>query len=156
MLVPRAIERSREGDFRLRLSDAERDLLRRLSAELLDLLADEPDDPTLRRLRPSAYENDPEAEGEYRRLMQAELEEGRREALRIFSETADRERLTTEELDAWLRALTDLRLALGTRLEVTEETYAQDIDPRDPAAYELSVFAYLSWLLEQAVEAALD
>jgi Domain of unknown function (DUF2017) len=156
MLVPRAIERSREGDFRLRLSDAERDLLRRLSAELLELLADEPDDPTLRRLRPSAYEDDPEAEGEYRRLMQAELEEGRREALRIFSETADRERLTTEELDAWLRALTDLRLALGTRLEVTEETYAQDIDPRDPAAYELSVFAYLSWLLEQAVEAALD
>jgi hypothetical protein len=156
MLVPRAIERSREGDFRLRLSDAERDLLRGLSAELLELLADEPDDPTLRRLRPSAYEDDPEAEGEYRRLMQAELEEGRREALRIFSETADRERLTTEELDAWLRALTDLRLALGTRLEVTEETYAQDIDPRDPAAYELSVFAYLSWLLEQAVEAALD
>jgi hypothetical protein len=156
MLVPRAIERTREGDFRLRLSDAERDLLRRLSAELLDVLADDPDDPTLRRLRPSAYEDDPEAEGEYRRLMQAELEEGRREALRIFSETADRERLTTEELDAWLRALTDLRLALGTRLEVTEETYAQDIDPRDPAAYELSVFAYLSWLQEQAVEAALS
>jgi hypothetical protein len=156
MLVPRAIERTRDGDFRLRLSDAERDLLRRLSAELLDLLADDPDDPTLRRLRPSAYEDDPEAEGEYRRLMQAELEEGRREVLRVFSETADRERLTAEELDAWLRALTDLRLALGTRLEVTEDTYAQDIDPRDPAAYELSVFAYLSWLQEQAVEAALD
>jgi Domain of unknown function (DUF2017) len=156
MLVPRAIERTRDGDFRLRLSDAERDLLRRLSAELLDLLADEPDDPTLRRLRPSAYEYDPEAEGEYRRLMQAELEEGRREVLRVFSETADRERLTAEELDAWLRALTDLRLALGTRLDVTEDTYAQDIDPRDPAAYELSVFAYLSWLQEQAVEAALD
>jgi Domain of unknown function (DUF2017) len=156
MLVPRAIERTREGDFRLRLSDAERDLLGRLSAELLDLLADDPDDPTLRRLRPSAYEDDPEAEGEYRRLMEAELEEGRREALRVFSETADRERLTAEELDAWLRALTDLRLALGTRLDVTEDTYAQDIDPRDPAAYELSVFAYLSWLQEQAVEAALD
>jgi Domain of unknown function (DUF2017) len=156
MLVPRAIERTREGDFRLRLSDAERDLLRRLSAELLDLLADEPDDPTLRRLRPSAYEDDPEAEGEYRRLMQAELEDGRREALRAFAETADRERLTAEELDTWLRALTDLRLALGTRLDVTEDTYAQDIDPRDPAAYELSVFAYLSWLQEQAVEAALD
>ena len=156
MLVPRTIERTREGDFRLRLSDAEWDLLRRLSAELLDLLADDPDDPTLRRLRPSAYEDDPEAEVEYRRLMQAELEEGRREALRVFSDTAGRERLTAEELDAWLRALTDLRLALGTRLEVTEDTYAQDIDPRDPAAYELSVFAYMSWLQEQAVEAALS
>ena len=155
MLVPRAIERTREGDYRLRLSDAERDLLRRLSAELLGLLVDDPDDPTLRRLRPSAYEDDPEAEDEYRRLVQAELEQGRREALRVFSETADRERLTAEELDTWLRALTDLRLALGTRLDVTEDTYAQDIDPRDPAAYELSVFAYLSWLQEQAVEAAL-
>jgi Domain of unknown function (DUF2017) len=156
MLVPRAIERTRDGDFELRLSDGERDLLRRLSSELLGLLADDPDDPSLRRLRPSAYEDDEEAEGEYRSLMQTELEEGRRETLRTFAETASRKRLTAEELDAWLRALTDLRLALGTRLEVTEDTYAQDIDPRDPAAYELSVFAYLSWLQEQAVEAALD
>jgi hypothetical protein len=156
MLVPRAIERTRDGDFELRLSDGERDLLRTLSDELLALLADDPDDPSLRRLRPSAYEDDEEAEGEYRSLMQAELEEGRREALRMFGETASRKRLTAVELDAWLRALTDLRLALGTRLDVSEDTYAQDIDPRDPAAYELSVFAYLSWLQEQAVEAALD
>jgi Domain of unknown function (DUF2017) len=156
MLVPRAIERTRDGDFELRLSDGERDLLRRLSSELLGLLADDPGDPSLRRLRPSAYEDDEEAEGEYRSLMQTELEEGRRETLRTFAETASRKRLTSEELDAWLRALTDLRLALGTRLDVTEDTYAQDIDPRDPAAYELSVFAYLSWLQEQAVEAALD
>jgi Domain of unknown function (DUF2017) len=156
MLVPRAIERTRDGDFRLRLSDAERDLLRRLSAELLGLLADDPDDPTLRRLRPSAYEDDEEAESEYRRLVQAEREEGRRETLRVLAETASCKKLSAEELDAWLRALTDLRLALGTRLDVTEDTYAQDIDPRDPAAYELSVFAYLSWLQEQAVEAALD
>jgi hypothetical protein len=156
MLVPRAIERTREGDFRLRLSEAERDLLRGLSAELLGLLADDPTDPTLRRLRPSAYEDDAEAEGEYRRLVQDDFEEGRREALRVFAETASRERLTAEELDAWLRALTDLRLALGTRLDVTEETYERDIDPRDPAAYELSVFAYLSWLQEAAVEAAME
>jgi hypothetical protein len=156
MLVPRSIERTRGGDFRLRLSEAERDLLRGLSAELLGLLADDPADPTLRRLRPSAYEDDAEAEGEYRRLTQDELEEGRREALRVFAETASRERLTAEELEAWLRALTDLRLTLGTRLDVTEETYERDIDPRDPAAYELSVFAYLSWLQEQAVEAALS
>ena len=133
MLVPSPIERTREGDYLLRLSDAERELLRSLPLELLRLLAEDPGDPTLRRLRQSAYEDDEEADGE----------------------TASRERLTAEELDAWLRALTDLRLALGTRLEVTEDTYDRDIDPRDPAAYELSVFAYLSWLQEQAVEAAL-
>jgi len=132
VFVPSPIERTRDGDFRLRLSDAERELLRALPGELLALLAVDPGDPTLRRLSPAAYEDDAEAEGEFRRLMQDELMEGRREALRLLAETAARDRLTAEELDAWLRALTDLRLALGTRLEVTEETYERDIDPRDP------------------------
>jgi hypothetical protein len=156
VFVARPIERTRKGDFRLRLSDAERELLRSLPNELLALLAADPDDPSLRRLRPSAYEDDPEAAEEYRRLMEDELEEGRREALRVLAETSARDRLTADELDAWLRALTDLRLALGTKLDVTEDTYAREIDPRDPDAYELSVFGYLSWLQEQAVEAALD
>ena len=156
MLGPRPIERTRAGDYRLRLSDGERELLERLPAELLALLAAEPDDPALRRLRPSAYENDPEAEDEYRRLMDAELQGGRRDALRLLAETAARDRLTAEELDAWLRALTDLRLALGTRLDVSEEVYSREIDPNDPRAYELAVFAYLSWLQEQAVEAAME
>ena len=155
MLARSPIQRTRGGDYRLRLSDGERALLRRLPAELIALLAADPDDPALRRLRPSAYEEDSEAEDEYRRLMEGELEAGRREALRLLAETADRDRLTAEELDAWLRALTDLRLALGTRLDVTEEVYERAIDPRDPEAYELSVFAYLSWLQEQAVEAAM-
>lgn len=149
------IQRTREGDYRLRLSDPERDLLRRLPFELLELLSSDPDDPALSRLRPSAYEDDAEAEEEYRRLIQGELESGRRDALRLLAETANRDRLTVDELDAWLRALTDLRLALGTRLDVTEEVYTRQIDPDDPEAYELSVFAYLSWLQEQAVEAAM-
>jgi hypothetical protein len=155
MFVSGAIQRTRQGDYRLRLSDGERELLRRLPNELLALLAADPDDPTLRRLRPSAYEDDAEAEGEYKRLMEDELQEGRRAALRVLAETAASDRLTAEELDAWLRALTDLRLALGTRLDVTEDTYAREIDPRDPNAHELAIFAYLSWLQEQAVEAAL-
>jgi hypothetical protein len=149
------IKRTRDGDFRLRLTDAERELLRRLPAELLALLSSDPDDPALRRLRPSAYEDDAEAEEEYERLMHGELESGRRDALRLLAETADRDRLSADELDAWLRALTDLRLALGTRLDLTEEVYTRQIDPGDPQAYELSVFAYLSWLQEQAVEAAM-
>jgi Domain of unknown function (DUF2017) len=150
------IKRTKEGDYRLRLSEGERELLGRLPRELIHLLAADPGDPALRRLRPAAYEDDPEAEDEYSRLMSKELEEGRREALRVLAETAERDRLTGEELDAWLRALTDLRLALGTRLDVTEDVYTRELDPDDPQAYELSVFAYLSWLQEQAVEAVMD
>ena len=154
MLVPRPIEPDREGSFRLRLSDGERELLRALPAELEEVLGSEAEDPSLRRLFPPAYERDEESEAEYRRLMAGELLEGRQAALRLVRETAGRERLTAEELDAWLRALNDLRLVLGTKLGVTEDMYGAELDPAHPQAYELSVYGYLSWLQEQLVAAA--
>lgn len=154
MFVPRPIEPTGEGDFRLRLSDGERELLRALPGELSALLGAETGGPELRRLFPPAYERDEEGEAEYRRLMADELLEGRRAALRLVEKTAGRDRLTPEELDAWLRALNDLRLVLGTRLDVTEETYETELDAAHPQAYELSVYAYLSWLQEQLVAAA--
>jgi Domain of unknown function (DUF2017) len=148
------IERTREGDLRVRLSQAERDLLRDLPAELRRLLELNPEDPSARRLFPPAYEGDQDAEQEYRRLMRDELLAGRREALRVLEETADRESLTREELDAWLGALNDLRLVLGTRLGVTEELYEEALDPEDPQARETALYVYLTWLQEQLVEAA--
>jgi Domain of unknown function (DUF2017) len=148
------IERTREGDLRVRLSQAERDLLRDLPAELRRLLEVNPEDPSARRLFPPAYEGDQDAEQEYRRLMRDELLAGRREALRVLEETADRESLTREELDAWLGALNDLRLVLGTRLGVTEELYEEALDPEDPQARETALYVYLTWLQEQLVEAA--
>jgi Domain of unknown function (DUF2017) len=154
MCAPKPIERDRRGGFRLRLSDGERELLRTLPAELQALLGSEPDDPALRRLFPPAYDEDEEGEAEYRRLMADDLLEGRRRALRLVQETAGRDRLTAEELDAWLRALNDLRLVLGTKLGMTEEMYDLEIDPAHPQAYELSVYGYLSWLQEQLVAAA--
>jgi hypothetical protein len=98
------IERTREGDFRLRLPPAERELLRRLPAELRELLAANPADPDLRRLFPPAYEDDAD-EAEYRRLMRADLVEGRRQALRVLQETLDNNRLSLDQAEAWLAAL---------------------------------------------------
>jgi hypothetical protein len=156
VFVPPPIERTPDGDYRLQLSESERDLLASLPAELAARIDADTADPDLRRLFPPAYDKDEESEDEYRRLMREELLSGRREALQVLAETAQSERLTGEQLDAWLRALTDLRLALGTRLDVTEETYDQEIDPKHPQAFELAVFAYLSWLQEQAVAAAMS
>ena len=96
MFTHRPIERTREGDFRLRLSDAERQLLRELPAQLLALLTADPEDPSLRRLRPTTYEDDAEADDEFRRLMDGELLESRREALMVLVDTAARDRLTAE------------------------------------------------------------
>jgi uncharacterized protein DUF2017 len=149
-----AVERMRDGDYRLSLSARERELLRELPRELCLLLEGEPGEPSLRRLFPPAYEDDAEGELEYRRLMHDELRAGRREALRVLQETAGRERLDEEELQAWLGAVNDLRLVLGTRLGFTEDLYEREPDPRDPQAAELALYLYLSWLQEQLVEAA--
>jgi hypothetical protein len=147
------IARTPAGDFRLAIGRHERAVLRTLPATLERLLADQPDDPDLRRLFPSAYADDAEAEAEYRRLMAEELLEGRRAALRTFAATIDADVLSAEELESWLRALNDLRLFLGTRLDVREEDLAGPFDPRDPQAEERALYAYLSWLQEHAVEA---
>jgi hypothetical protein len=148
----RRIQRTRQGEIRLRLPQTERDLLRHLRAELGQLLDSAPDDPTLRRLFPPAYEDEGD-ETEYRRLMQDELAAGRRRALQVLEETASRDRLSADEAQAWLTALNDLRLVLGTRLDVQEDTLLDGLDADDPRAPELALYAYLSWLQEQLVAA---
>ena len=148
------IERTRDGDFRVRLGADERDLLRRLARELEELLATDPDDPSLRRLRAPAYEDDDEGEREFRSLMAGELDAGRLDNLRKLEEAAGRDQLDADELDVWLSALNDLRLALGTRLDVKEDVFADGFDPDAPNAYELAAYAFLTWLQEAAVEAA--
>jgi hypothetical protein len=152
----RRIRRTGPGRFELSLSAEERGLLRELPVQLASLLANAPDDPSLRRLFPPAYADDPSADAEYQRLMHAELAAKHRDALALLAETAGRDELGADELHAWLAALNDLRLALGTRLGVTEELYEEELDADDPAAAELRVYLYLTWLQEQVVEAAAD
>ena len=154
MIFGRRLERKRTGGVRVRLERRERELLAGLAAELGARLVDDTEAPDLARLFPPAYAEDPEDEQEYRGLMRGDLLDGKREALRVFAATLDREELTGEELEAWLRVLNDLRLVLGTRLDVSEETLVHGLDPRDPDAPELALYGYLSWLQEQAVEAA--
>jgi uncharacterized protein DUF2017 len=146
----RQIRRARDGSYRLRLSPPERELLRVLPAEL-ELLLDAPETPDLRRLFPPAYE-DAEAQDEYASLVGDELLDGRRRALATIRDTVGRDRLTTEEADAWLTGLTSLRLVLGTRLDVREGE-PPNVAPSGPRAREWAAYLYLSVLQEQLVEA---
>jgi Domain of unknown function (DUF2017) len=150
------IEPTPDGDFLLTLSDDERELLRGLPGQLRSLLEEDPADPALRRLFPPAYEEDAESEDEYRRLMRAELLEGRRASLEILESTAGQDRLSEEDVHAWIGALNDLRLVLGTRLDVSEEVYEAELDPRDPQAPELALYGYLTWLQDSLVSAVAD
>jgi hypothetical protein len=148
----RRIQRTRDGDYALRLSAEERELLRQLPDELQTMLEIEPEDPGLRRLFPHTYEDEQDEEA-YQEVVGNELLDGRRRALRVVAETAEAERLTPEQAQSWLTALNDLRLVLGTRLDVKEEELMTDLRPDDPRAPDLALYAYLSWLQEQLVEA---
>jgi Domain of unknown function (DUF2017) len=134
----------------VRFSPEERALLAGLASDLRSQLEGEPGDPSLRRLFPPAYE-DEQDEQAYRELAGDELLDGRRKALELLAATARKDELTAEEADAWLRALNDLRLVLGTRLDVQEDALLDR--PQTP---ELAVYGYLSWVQEQLVAALSD
>ena len=148
----RLVEPAPGGGVTLVLPDVERELLQQLRAELVALLETEPDDPSLERLFPPAYD-DKQANREYQKLMGDELLDGRRRALDVLGATAGQEQLSAEEAESWLTALNDLRLVLGTRLDVREDTFADGLDMRDPRAPELAVYSYLTWLQDALVSA---
>ena len=145
------IRRTEDG-VALDLAEEERALLRGIAEELVSLLDESPEDPSLRRLFPPAHE-DEELEREYRELTGGQLAAGREHSIETLRDTADQAVLTPEEADAWLRALNDARLVLGTRLDITEDFDWDAFDASDPQAPELALYAYLSWLQEQLVEA---
>jgi hypothetical protein len=146
------IEQTAKGEIRLRLPEDEQMLLRGIAASTRALLADG-EDPALRRLFPPAYD-DPELEQEYRELTGGQLAAGRERALQHLEATVDREVLSAQDADLWLRALNDVRLVLGTRLDVTEDLDWDGLSPQDPRAPELALYAYVSWIQEQLVEAS--
>jgi hypothetical protein len=141
------LDRTPDGRVQLRFSPEERALLAAVASDLRAQLEDEFDDPSFRRLFPPAYD-DAEHEKAYRNLAGDELLDGRREALELLAATARNDFLSAVEADAWLRALNDLRLVLGTRLDVQEDTLIDR--PQSP---ELALYGYLSWVQEQLVAA---
>ena len=148
----RRVRRTRRGDFEVRLPDEERALLRDLVPQLRSILDNDLSDPSLRRLFPTAYPEDPERDQEYRQLVGDELLERRQASLDTLLATVDATKLSEDELTAWMTSVNDLRLVLGTRLDVSEE-----MDPvpgtDDPNAPLLMLYGYLGYLLESIVEA---
>jgi hypothetical protein len=148
----RLVQPSGDGGFDIRLDEASRDVLRSVAGQLRELLDVAVDDPQLKRLFPVAYADDPDREEEYRLLVRDELAERRRTALETLSATADATHLTEEELLAWMGSVNDLRLVIGTRLDVSEDMDPLP-DPSDPDAPLLALYGFLGYLLESIVEA---
>jgi hypothetical protein len=149
------IKRTRRGDFELRLDPKERDILRGLPDQLRQLIENEDptSDPAMARLYPPAYENDPIRNLEYERLAGDDLTSQRLSSIGAMEGSIDDDRVTEEQLLSWLSVLNDLRLVLGTRLEITEETTEDDFAADDPRASAFALYAYLTWLVGSIVEA---
>ena len=144
---------ARVGDeFELLLPDDERDVLRHVLPQLRELLDGDLADPALRRLFPTAYADDPERDREYQQLVRDELADRRRAAIDTFVATIDATRLDEDQISAWMRAVNDLRLVIGTRLDVSEDEELVP-HPDDPEAPLIALYGYLGLLLDSIVEA---
>jgi hypothetical protein len=146
------IKRARKGGFDIDIPKDERNLLRSVAPQLRELLDGDLDDPALRRLFPTAYADDPERDREYQQLVRDDLADRRRASVDTMLASIDAKRVDEEQLLAWMSATNDMRLVLGTRLDVSEET---DLVPAhdDPDGPLLALYAYLGLLLETMVEA---
>ena len=174
-------------------SGFEADLLRSLAGQLVELLRNEaavprddvdpfeammdfsgptqePEDPVLARLFPTAYPDDEEAASEFRRFTEGALRDGKAAAAVTIIDTLEEaglpEQLTEDglmidvELDeptaeTWMRSFTDLRLALATRLGVEEgdEAYWHALPEDDPRAQAHDIYAWVGYLQETLVDA---
>jgi hypothetical protein len=147
-----------EGKLAVHLAREESELLRRLCDEMRALLAGGADgnDPVLGRLFPDAYEQPEEARA-YRELVGDDLRRSKVTALEGLARDlgggeVDAE-LGLDAAETWLTALNDMRLAIGTRLNVDEERMAAELDERDPQAPAMSILHWLGWLQQSLLEA---
>jgi hypothetical protein len=171
----------------------EADLLRSLAAQLIELLRNEsattvvdadpleelldfsgpttaPDDPVLARLFPTAYPDDEEAAGDFRRFTENALRDGKAGAAASVIDALEDAGLPSEpqdglfidvELDdaaamTWMRSFTDMRLAIATRLEIEEEDeeYWRSLPDDDPRAQVHDIYDWLGFLQETLVQSA--
>jgi Domain of unknown function (DUF2017) len=116
-------------------------------------------DPVVARLLPDAYRDDPEKAGEFRKYTESSLRESKKYFAQILLETlpatGGKVRLTGDQARDWLRALNDIRLMFGVRLEVTEDFEEQlaALDPKDPRAAAFEVYGWLGAVQESLVRA---
>lgn len=161
----------RRGDHIVaRFAPDEVNVLRRVAAEVVALLTDgfDRDDPVVGRLFPDVYPGRPEDSDEYRRFTEGELKTSKIDQagaiLAALPASGGGEvSLDAESSEAWLRALNDIRLALGVRLEIVDETSLETEldeavmqDPTSSRVYQLSVYAYLGYLQESLLDAMIN
>ena len=142
-------------------------VLRKVAGEVVDLLTAgfEHGDPVVDRLFPDIYPEKPEDSAEFRLYTEGELKTGKIDQAGAILAALPNDgpgevRLDDEAAEAWLRAINDARLAMGTRLDIQGDTDLGDElddavlhDPASSRVFQLSVYAYLGYLQESLLNA---
>ncbi len=155
--------RARGGGIVARLEPAEATILGLLLDQLELLLAadaeDVAGDAVLARLLPDGHRSDPEIAADYRELTEASLRSGKAGDLATVRATLPADggevRLDADQAGSWLRGTNDLRLALGTRLEITDDSEPPDEITGDEDQ-QLAVYYWLTALQGSLVDALVD
>jgi hypothetical protein len=161
---PRRFARKKDGRLDVTLEPAELALIRDLPAQLRTLYEGEESDPARERLFPRAYldPTEEQAEDEWQELVYPDLLSARLESLDRLTasldaaEPARKDRvvlhLQPDDVQAWLAVLNDARLALGTRIGVTDSNELAAVDPGDPEAATIAAYTWLTYLEGELVE----
>ena len=174
------------NEYQANFSESEREVLINLSEQIIELLAERvdhehqdplaamvgitvhdapPEDEVLLRLLPNAYADD-EASAEFRRYTESTLRDKKRAhamAMRsnLINAGDNAIDLDHEGAMAWLGGMNDIRLALGVRLKIEDNSQAQQdrlelLKPDDPLRAVYAVYTWLGWLQESLIQALMD
>jgi hypothetical protein len=129
-----------DGGVDIRLEPELRELIASLARQLRELIDDPEaqDSPGLARLFPPASVDDPMEALGFEQLMGEALRAGKRESAAVVIATANNDHLDPEQTLAWMRCLNDVRLVLGTRLEIEEDTDIEELF-RDPMTEQAAI-----------------
>ena len=142
----------KEGNgYAVDLGAGTRDLLAELCRQSRLLLEheDPSSDPAMDRLFPPAYPDDPLADLEFGSTLGDAPKNDKLRAIDTVERTANADHVTEEELLAWISVVNDLRLILGTRLEVTDDPDDEGPAPDDPSREAFEVYGFLGMLLQE-------
>ncbi|RZQ59336.1 DUF2017 domain-containing protein [Amycolatopsis suaedae] len=161
--VLRGLVSQMEDMLRTRAEEAPQDEL----AELTGIRtgpSEAPNDPVLSRLLPDFHKLDPDnpskesldSAAALRSLHEPELLDAKVGVATLMLSTLPPEggtvKLSFEQADSWLSAINDVRLALGTALDVTDDM-PDELPEDDPRSPHLGVYHWLTWVQESLVQA---
>src|SRR6187200_3097454 len=156
MMASVQISPSYGGGVDVELPDDVRDLLASLARQLAELIGD-PEavgEPGLERLFPPASIDDPMEALGFEQLMGDAMRAGKRESAAVLRATANATHLDAEETLAWRRCINDIRLVVGTRLNIQEDTDIEALFEDELMEQAAVTYVALTELVEMLARAA--